>query len=458
MSTRKGAGATRTRKPKHQNTFAFRHNPKSQKTAKILSSVNAGLCPSCHDKVEWRKRYRKYKPLRQPATCNDCHKKTITAAYHKICATCARERRVCPWCCTKGRPRETPEDGGDGDDSDEEEGMEEPDEVEEVDEEEEVDEDGKGKASVDGDDSDEGEGMEEPDEVEGVEEKEVGEDGRGKASVDGDDSDEREGAEEPDEVEGVEEREVGEDGKGKASVDNDSMQQDQQEEEDGEEEGEEEEQAGAGPAAVAGGGKSVGFASIARRSDSPGAPPAAAGSGASDVLRWSLAVDTMVQIPKCIGGAILTIRMWIYTRSRGSKPHGNGGSCLVALGGVTLGVVTMVVFVIFGRVLVKAIDKSLQHQDQQQLQATRTAAGGVQGKNGGAGNHSLLDARRKVKTVVVVDVVLVSSGTLITLFAMIKGFDVEAPLVMFGITFANVDVNIMVRVSNTAPGMVKRKK
>ncbi|CAN0538243.1 unnamed protein product, partial [Ectocarpus sp. 12 AP-2014] len=77
MSTRKGAGATRTRKPKHQNTFAFRHNPKSQKTAKILASVNSGLCASCHDKVEWRKRYRKYRPLRQPATCNDCHKKTI---------------------------------------------------------------------------------------------------------------------------------------------------------------------------------------------------------------------------------------------------------------------------------------------------------------------------------------------------------------------------------------------
>ncbi|CAN0280012.1 unnamed protein product [Ectocarpus sp. 13 AM-2016] len=51
MSTRKGAGATRTRKPKHQNAFAFRHNPKSQKTAKILASVNAGLCASCHDKV-----------------------------------------------------------------------------------------------------------------------------------------------------------------------------------------------------------------------------------------------------------------------------------------------------------------------------------------------------------------------------------------------------------------------
>ncbi|CAM9591901.1 unnamed protein product, partial [Ascophyllum nodosum] len=121
MSTRKGAGSTRTRKPAHQNTFAYRHNPKSKKTAKILDSVNTGLCAACHDKVEWRKQYRKYKPLRQPATCNDCHQKTVTAAYHKICPPCARERRVCAFCCTKGRPRAedsstVDNDGGDDDD------------------------------------------------------------------------------------------------------------------------------------------------------------------------------------------------------------------------------------------------------------------------------------------------------------------------------------------------------
>ena len=71
--------------------------------------------------VEWRKQYRKYKPLRQPATCNDCHQKTVTAAYHKICPPCARERRVCAFCCTKGRPRAedsstVDNDGGDDDD------------------------------------------------------------------------------------------------------------------------------------------------------------------------------------------------------------------------------------------------------------------------------------------------------------------------------------------------------
>ena len=75
--------------PAHQNSFAFRHNPKSKLTDKILASPNVGLCRRCHDKVEWRKQYRKYKPLSQPATCNLCKRRNITAAYHTICDRCA---------------------------------------------------------------------------------------------------------------------------------------------------------------------------------------------------------------------------------------------------------------------------------------------------------------------------------------------------------------------------------
>ena len=77
------------RKPAHQNTFAFKHNPKSKLTAQILASPNVGVCRRCHDKIEWRKKYRKYKPLTQPATCNLCSKRNVMAAYHTICSDCA---------------------------------------------------------------------------------------------------------------------------------------------------------------------------------------------------------------------------------------------------------------------------------------------------------------------------------------------------------------------------------
>ena len=76
--------------PAHQNTFAYRHNPKSKLTAKILASPNEGLCKRCHDKIEWRKQFRKYKPLTQPATCNLCKRRNVTAAYHTICGSCAK--------------------------------------------------------------------------------------------------------------------------------------------------------------------------------------------------------------------------------------------------------------------------------------------------------------------------------------------------------------------------------
>ncbi|GAB9474657.1 hypothetical protein Gpo141_00011777 [Globisporangium polare] len=85
--------------PKHQNSFAFKHNPKSKKTERILSLPIYGLCEKCRKQIEWRKKYRKYKPLTQPASCIHCHQKNVTSAYHASCDPCARERDICAKCC-----------------------------------------------------------------------------------------------------------------------------------------------------------------------------------------------------------------------------------------------------------------------------------------------------------------------------------------------------------------------
>jgi Uncharacterized conserved protein (DUF2039) len=77
--------------PAHQNTYAFKHNPKSKKTASILASPIEHCCQRCIDKIEWRKKYRKYKPLTQPSTCNICHNRNISSAYHTVCDTCSRK-------------------------------------------------------------------------------------------------------------------------------------------------------------------------------------------------------------------------------------------------------------------------------------------------------------------------------------------------------------------------------
>ncbi|KAL3785299.1 hypothetical protein ACHAW5_008331 [Stephanodiscus triporus] len=77
------------RPPAHQNAYAFRHNPKSKKTERILSSPNVGVCVRCRDKIEWRKKYRKYRPLTHPSKCNLCGRRNVRAAYHTLCGECA---------------------------------------------------------------------------------------------------------------------------------------------------------------------------------------------------------------------------------------------------------------------------------------------------------------------------------------------------------------------------------
>ena len=82
----------------HQNRTAFKHNPASRKTAKILSLPNEGLCTKCHDIIEWRKKFRKYKPLTTPRRCQICDQKKVTRAYHNICDYCACETNTCAKC------------------------------------------------------------------------------------------------------------------------------------------------------------------------------------------------------------------------------------------------------------------------------------------------------------------------------------------------------------------------
>ena len=93
-----GGGGGYSRAPKHQNSFAFKHNPNSRKTRAIAGIPNTGLCGRCHDQIEWKKRYRKYKPLDRPRKCTACHQPAVKSAYHVVCGACAAAKGVCAKC------------------------------------------------------------------------------------------------------------------------------------------------------------------------------------------------------------------------------------------------------------------------------------------------------------------------------------------------------------------------
>lgn len=103
MSTAKGG--VHSRAPKHQNSFAFKHNKNSKKTRKIAGIHHNSLCKRCQEQIQWRKKFRKYKPRKAPGKCRGCELKKITLAYHVLCNTCAEAKKVCPK-CTKSEPNE----------------------------------------------------------------------------------------------------------------------------------------------------------------------------------------------------------------------------------------------------------------------------------------------------------------------------------------------------------------
>ncbi|KJE97211.1 hypothetical protein CAOG_07654 [Capsaspora owczarzaki ATCC 30864] len=97
MSTSR-SGNTKKQGQKYQNAFAYQHNKNSKLTKRIMALPVDGLCFRCKDIVDWRKRFRKYKPLTQPKVCTSCSKRTVTKAYHVICDGCAEIKKVCAKC------------------------------------------------------------------------------------------------------------------------------------------------------------------------------------------------------------------------------------------------------------------------------------------------------------------------------------------------------------------------
>ncbi|KAI5712838.1 uncharacterized protein C9orf85 homolog [Diaphorina citri] len=99
MSSQRG-NLNRTRPQKHRNVTAFKNN--LHDTSKKIKALNAlqfdNVCAKCKAILEWKVKYKKYKPLKSAKTCVKCNEKTIKEAYHTMCEKCALANKVCPKC------------------------------------------------------------------------------------------------------------------------------------------------------------------------------------------------------------------------------------------------------------------------------------------------------------------------------------------------------------------------
>ncbi|CAG0886650.1 unnamed protein product [Darwinula stevensoni] len=99
MSSQRG-NVQRTRGQKHQNSSAFKNtlHDKSKKTQDMNSMALFNMCARCQDIIQWKIKFKKYKPLSVPRKCVKCQEKTIKRAYMIICDPCVSGTGVCAKC------------------------------------------------------------------------------------------------------------------------------------------------------------------------------------------------------------------------------------------------------------------------------------------------------------------------------------------------------------------------
>ena len=109
MSSQKG-NTHRTRPQKYQNRHVFKNDlhDKSKQTKAINNIQVCNVCERCKKIIEWKIKYKKFKPLKSAGKCTKCEQKVVKHAYHIMCGPCARERDVCPKCGEKAELVEGP--------------------------------------------------------------------------------------------------------------------------------------------------------------------------------------------------------------------------------------------------------------------------------------------------------------------------------------------------------------
>ncbi|XP_022334142.2 uncharacterized protein C9orf85 homolog [Crassostrea virginica] len=102
MSSQKG-NVRKTGSQKYQNKQAFKNSlHDTTPRVKLMNNVKlGGVCKRCKDIIDWKIKYKKYKPLTVPKKCTKCLEKKIKQAYYTICIQCAKEKNICAKCGEK---------------------------------------------------------------------------------------------------------------------------------------------------------------------------------------------------------------------------------------------------------------------------------------------------------------------------------------------------------------------
>jgi len=96
MSIRKGEPAKKAQKYKNKRAYKVLFNEKFSEVAKNVPLDR--LCERCHDQIEWKIQYGKYKSATSLSKCIKCEEKNVNKSYRNICDKCSDKDKLCSKC------------------------------------------------------------------------------------------------------------------------------------------------------------------------------------------------------------------------------------------------------------------------------------------------------------------------------------------------------------------------
>jgi len=102
MSSQRG-NCEKKKAPKYANKTGFKNDlHDTNKRTKVIRELEVtGCCEKCRKVIEWKIKYKKYKPLTQPKRCVKCQNKSVLNAYNIVCMPCASLQQICAKCSDK---------------------------------------------------------------------------------------------------------------------------------------------------------------------------------------------------------------------------------------------------------------------------------------------------------------------------------------------------------------------
>ncbi|EDX02591.1 uncharacterized protein C9orf85 homolog [Drosophila yakuba] len=99
MSSQRG-NVSRTRAQKHKNRHVFKNDlhDKTPQQLRLNAMHVSTVCQRCKEQIEWKIKYKKYKPLTQAKICAHCKERSVKKAYHVVCRDCAIKANACAKC------------------------------------------------------------------------------------------------------------------------------------------------------------------------------------------------------------------------------------------------------------------------------------------------------------------------------------------------------------------------